>query len=431
MSGEHGRFSHTFYGIPIERRSFESTHALVTGTAGTLIVVACHLALAAQFAQRFADFDLPQQFFSQFQFLLVTSVGISVLIYRFHASPLIPVLVAMQLLLLAVATAPLGGRLEIAYVLYSALVAQSLHAAGMRSAIAVTVLVMIVPLGIHGEFTAWDQTIEGASVAMRSWLLLTQIIVGFFVVYMYRLLKDLHERTESLERIASRNRELLTANMNLQEYAIRAQSQSASEERKRVTRDIHDTVCYAFTSFIMLLNEATIAAKAGERERVVTLHNKAIALARESLSNTRISLRLFRQLERFREPLANRIKKLTDAFSEATGISISLQFGSLDASLAPDVEAAIQAMIQEGLANSVRHGHAQHVSLTCVTDEGGLTVTLIDDGEGAAFVKDGIGLSGMRERIASCGGTLHAEPVGNGFRLMGRFPQPFDSERTE
>lgn len=388
----------------------------------TLLAISVHIALLVQFMQRFESLLLPERFLAQFQFLILLSVGASIVIVLIRNTAWVLPLIAVQLMFLAIATAPLGDSLELTFVLFAALMGQALHAANVRTAIVVTLVVFVVPLTLQTELEAWGQTIPATSSGIFALFICTQIIVGLSVLYSFWLLTNLHHRSTLMEQLMDRNRELLSANFNMQEYAIRVQSESASEERKRVTRDIHDTVCYAFTCVIMMLNEASIASRQQNLDRVAHLHRRAIELARGSLNDTRVTLRLFRELERYREPLPNRIEKLTRAFEEATGTRITVHFASLPATLEHEVEEAIQGMIQEGLANSVRHGHARHVAIAFSVDEIALSVSIHDDGEGAGPVVEGIGLSGMHERVHSAGGEFHAERLGNGFKIASRFP---------
>jgi signal transduction histidine kinase len=88
------------------------------------------------------------------------------------------------------------------------------------------------------------------------------------------------------------------------------------------------------------------------------------------------------------------------------------------------VEVAAYRIVQEALANAVRHAQARtcRVSLTAETDA--LIVEVLDDGLGVAPDRPaGVGLVSMRERAAELGGACVVErPAGGGTRVRARLP---------
>ena len=79
--------------------------------------------------------------------------------------------------------------------------------------------------------------------------------------------------------------------------------------------------------------------------------------------------------------------------------------------------------VQEALTNAVRHAHAENVYVAVASSEGTVAVTARDDGRGAAELKPGHGLSGLRERIEGMGGTVEIEArAGAGLTLRALLP---------
>ena len=80
--------------------------------------------------------------------------------------------------------------------------------------------------------------------------------------------------------------------------------------------------------------------------------------------------------------------------------------------------------MQEGVTNVIKHARSQRLWLEFRHDEHQITLSVRDDGQGAARVLPGYGLNGMRERLEAIGGTLdiHAG-VGQGFTLMAWVPK--------
>ncbi len=82
-------------------------------------------------------------------------------------------------------------------------------------------------------------------------------------------------------------------------------------------------------------------------------------------------------------------------------------------------------IVQEGLTNAFRHGKATRVRINLWQTEGEILVSVLDNGRGIApgtSVTDGIGLAGMRERLAEYGGEIRLGPVVDGFELAATIP---------
>jgi PAS domain S-box-containing protein len=99
--------------------------------------------------------------------------------------------------------------------------------------------------------------------------------------------------------------------------------------------------------------------------------------------------------------------------------------------VAPNVALACFRIVQEGLANAITHSRATNlrVGLKCV--DGYLIVSIVDDGVGfdlrdaiaRATIVGRVGLSSMRERVASAGGRFEIETaVGEGTKIVASFP---------
>ena len=99
-------------------------------------------------------------------------------------------------------------------------------------------------------------------------------------------------------------------------------------------------------------------------------------------------------------------------FSNQTGIDTDLQTSGEPAELDPDREIAVFRVAQEALANVARHAGASRVAVELgPLGDGGLALTVTDDGRGFATAGqgDGLGLNGMAERARLVGGELEIE----------------------
>jgi signal transduction histidine kinase len=96
-----------------------------------------------------------------------------------------------------------------------------------------------------------------------------------------------------------------------------------------------------------------------------------------------------------------------------------------EARLSPELETAVYRLVQEGLANVVKHAQASSVRVAVAATDVDVTVELQDDGVGFPVEgpTSGFGLAGMRERVFLAGGTLQIESGDQGTVLRARLPR--------
>ena len=112
----------------------------------------------------------------------------------------------------------------------------------------------------------------------------------------------------------------------------------------------------------------------------------------------------------------------------AAGLDVSLEVtGDVPEHVPPGVELASYRVVQESLTNVVRHAPGARVVVDLDYAPDGIDIVVDDDGAGLMPVRSapsGHGLMGMRERVATGGGTLEVGPrsSGPGWRVHARFP---------
>jgi signal transduction histidine kinase len=90
-----------------------------------------------------------------------------------------------------------------------------------------------------------------------------------------------------------------------------------------------------------------------------------------------------------------------------------------------ETDAVIYRLVQEGLTNAARHGGARHVVIRINATPDAIRVAVEDDGVGLSTMSSGgLGLKGMRERLAVLGGSLSlAARPGGGTLLSTEIPR--------
>jgi signal transduction histidine kinase len=120
------------------------------------------------------------------------------------------------------------------------------------------------------------------------------------------------------------------------------------------------------------------------------------------------------------------------------GLEVDFDVRGTPAKLAPGVDLTAFRIVQEALTNTIRHARTARATVTLTHEPGFITVSVADSGprrgpdlaEAGAGLRDravlagsGLGLAGIAERVASCGGQLSVGPTAaGGFSVTARLP---------
>lgn len=237
------------------------------------------------------------------------------------------------------------------------------------------------------------------------------------------------ERLAKKERELVRNGELIDQvyllNAQFQEYALNAERKSAEDERKRITRDIHDIMGYTLVNLRVML-EVALDLAGKENGRLSDLLSDAIRHTRDGLQSARRDLRNLRVIEEAGESWMARVFRVAETFSKATGVSVRLCWGNVTRSNCPRIKGAVYQFIQEGLTNSFKHGKATEVTIDFrVVGEApsdSFVARIVDNGQGSAEIVPGIGFAGIRERIELLEGDAGYRNIDGGFEVWVSIP---------
>jgi signal transduction histidine kinase len=192
-------------------------------------------------------------------------------------------------------------------------------------------------------------------------------------------------------------------------------------ERSRLARELHDETGQALASILLGLRtlEQTLDSEhartrvASVRELAVsTLHNVrrlAVELRPAALDDFGLDAAIERLVETYRE-------------NAATAVDLEIRIG--DERLPPDVETTLYRIVQEGLTNITKHAEASRISVLLTRKERTVVLVVEDDGRGfdTRTATDGLGLAGMRERVALVGGRMRVETGDAGTTIAVEIP---------
>ncbi|HWG30072.1 MAG TPA: sensor histidine kinase [Steroidobacteraceae bacterium] len=199
----------------------------------------------------------------------------------------------------------------------------------------------------------------------------------------------------------------------------------AEREKAEIARTLHDELGGLLTAAKMDLSWLQSRVPAPElQERLAQLGSvldEAMDLKRRLVDDLRPSL-----LDHFGLPTA--LRTYVDAVCLKAGLQVDIDLAEEAQGLPRDTAIAVFRIVQEGLSNIIRHGGARHVRLLMAADSGGFALTLSDDGRGFDPARDPaaratFGLTGMRQRVSSFGGTLVIDSeTGRGTLLSVQIP---------
>lgn len=197
--------------------------------------------------------------------------------------------------------------------------------------------------------------------------------------------------------------------------------QAQEDERQRVARELHDQTAQSLTSLLVRLRLLERARDPSEAQKHVRELRDLTAQSLEEVRRVALELRpkILDDLG-LGEALAWRVDELNGG--QAT--HATLHISGIDQRLPRNIELVLYRVAQEALTNVARHAHAKNAGITLRREDHRVVLEIQDDGigfdQGSVEARSGrgLGLAGMRERLALVGGRLSIESSsGNGTQV--------------
>ena len=213
----------------------------------------------------------------------------------------------------------------------------------------------------------------------------------------------LDHRTAELERLSSR------------------MIQQHEEERRRVSRELHDQTAQVWTAVRLqlgLLHEAAPPALGPRFDRVLGLVDEGIQSIRNVTTNLRPPL-----LDDL--GVGPALRALAQTFAGESGLAVTFDAPDEFPVVSSDAGLALFRALQEALSNVARHSGATAAEVRVTVSNGELTLLVRDNGRGfttaGARSPSSLGLSGMRERVTALRGSVSLN-TGAGAAVTIRLP---------
>lgn len=186
------------------------------------------------------------------------------------------------------------------------------------------------------------------------------------------------------------------------------------EERKRISRELHDVIAQALAGINMRLSYLKSSASTGEAlhheiEQTQLLVAQSVDAVHHFARDLRPSMLDFLGL-------VPALESYLKDFTERTCIPVSIVAGEGIERLGGSERTVLYRIAQEALTNVDRHAKASSVCITLAHRNGSVCMDIQDDGqgfqvEGASSVTkpNRLGMLGMRERVEMIGGTFRVD----------------------
>lgn len=280
--------------------------------------------------------------------------------------------------------------------------------------------VRVLALAVHPAFSFFN-------LALLYFLLPYHPLILIFAYLFYTVLYLYLNRRENLQKSLTReNTRLKIEQKNSlryqfmkENYESQAALNARMEERRAIAQQIHDLLGHSLTAATLQLEAASELIDT-EPERAKGMMQGAagqlregIAQVREAVHQMRAEVPALKQAE---------LQALLDRFRLDSGIIIHLREEGQLEDLPNSLWQVILGNTREALTNVIRHAGATEAEVSLKAMPGMVRLEVRDNGKGCENIKEGMGLSGMRERAAEQGGSLIVRSEG-GLQVITLLPR--------
>ena len=225
------------------------------------------------------------------------------------------------------------------------------------------------------------------------------------------------------ESLATRAALAVDLSQRVSRDAVRRVVEAQELERAHLARELHDETGQALTSILLGLKSLEERVEGEEGRDAVAELRELVVSTLQDVRRLAVELRPA-ALDDF--GLVPALERLRDTVAEKSGLAIDVHSTLDDRRLPTEVETMLYRMVQEALTNVVKHADASRVIVTLARSGDDVVLVVHDNGAGFDVVTardGGLGLAGMRERVALLGGRLTIEASeGAGTMLKAEVP---------
>jgi len=201
-----------------------------------------------------------------------------------------------------------------------------------------------------------------------------------------------------------------------------------ADERRRIARELHDSLGQYLTSLKINLD---LFSRAASENKKAALLAECFQMADQCLNETRTISHLLHPPMLDETGFGSAARWYVDGFAQRSGLKVNLDVPPDLGRLRRDIETALFRVVQEALTNVHRHSGASGVDVRVDVDAEQVSLEVKDNGRGISQDRlravesgsgTGVGLAGMRERVRELGGSLTIESSQTGTLLRISIP---------
>lgn len=206
------------------------------------------------------------------------------------------------------------------------------------------------------------------------------------------------------------------AHLSVAQSRAEAVRQRVADERLRVAQEVHDVVGHGLAAIKMQADVAlhVLHKKPEQAELALDAISRTSS---DALDELRATLAVVRQTDpdppRSPGPGLARLEDLTRRMSEA-GVEVQLEYEGAARALPAGVDLAGYRVIQESLTNVLRHSDARVATVRLCYQAEALVIAVSSSAARPSTAGEGLGITGMRHRVALLGGDFSAGPTEDG-----------------
>lgn len=270
-------------------------------------------------------------------------------------------------------------------------------------------------VNIEEYFLVYDASIRNCLIIIKRLLEGFNIILFIIFMIIY-ILKQIQEN----EYISKKLSMVAMINKKMQKYVIVTEKFGEKNERKRLARELHDTIGHALAG--MAVGVDACITMIDKNPQLAKAQLKVISKAiRKGMKDVRNSLNKMRPdfLQQYR--LKEAIEKMKEEISDVTDLKINLNYQIYETGFDTKIEDILFRVIQESITNSIRHGLATVVDIDIYKENNLLCLKIKDNGKGCKAINYGFGLKQMVERVSQIRGDINFYSE-NGFTTEIKIP---------
>lgn len=270
-------------------------------------------------------------------------------------------------------------------------------------------------VNIEEYFLVYDASIRNCLIIIKRLLEGFNIILFIIFMIIY-ILKQIQEN----EYISKKLSMVAMINKKMQKYVIVTEKFGEKNERKRLARELHDTMGHALAG--MAVGVDACITMIDKNPQLAKAQLKVISKAiRKGMKDVRNSLNKMRPdfLQQYR--LKEAIEKMKEEISNVTDLKINLNYQIDETGFDTKIEDILFRVIQESITNSIRHGLATVVDINIYKENNLLCLKIKDNGKGCKAINYGFGLKQMVERVSQIRGDINFYSE-NGFTTEIKIP---------